>query len=66
MQKIKHKEGRGVGGRFNRERTYIYIRLIHFDVWQKPTHNTVKQIKINLKNKDIFNLTVEYLERVHL
>jgi len=26
-----------VGGRFKREGTYIYLWLIHVDVWQKPT-----------------------------
>ena len=26
-----------VGGRFKREGTYAYLRLIHVDVWQKPT-----------------------------
>ena len=26
-----------VGGRFKREETYIYIWLIHIDVWQEPT-----------------------------
>ena len=26
-----------VGGKFQSERTYFYLRLIHVDVWQKPT-----------------------------
>ena len=26
-----------VGGRFKREGTYVYLRLIHVDGWQKPT-----------------------------
>ena len=26
-----------VGRRFKRERTYVYLWLIHVDVWQKPT-----------------------------
>ena len=26
-----------VGGRFKREGTYIYLWLIHVEVWQKPT-----------------------------
>ena len=26
-----------VGGRFNREETFVYLWLIHGDVWQKPT-----------------------------
>ena len=25
-----------VGGRFQRERIYVYLLLIHVDVWQKP------------------------------
>ena len=29
--------GWAVGGRFKRERTYIYLWLIHVDMWQKPT-----------------------------
>ena len=27
---------RGVGGRLKREETYVYLWLIHVDVWQKP------------------------------
>jgi len=33
--------GRKVGGRFKREGTPVYLRLIHTDVWQK-LHNIVK------------------------
>ena len=29
--------GSKVGGSFNREGTYIYLWLIHADVWRKPT-----------------------------
>ena len=28
--------GREVAGRFKRDRTYVYLWLIHVDVWQKP------------------------------
>ena len=28
--------GRDLGGRFKREGTYVYLQLIHVDVWQKP------------------------------
>ena len=28
---------RDMGGRFKRERTYVYLWLIHADVWQKPS-----------------------------
>ena len=27
----------GMGGRFKREGTYVYLWLIHVDVWQKTT-----------------------------
>ena len=42
-----------LGGRFKREGTYVYIWLIHIDVWQKPTQYykaIILQLKINLKN----------------
>ena len=26
-----------VGGRFKRERAYVYLWLTHVDIWQKPT-----------------------------
>ena len=29
--------GREMGGRFKREGTYVYLRLIHTEVWQKTT-----------------------------
>ena len=43
-------EWNGVGGRFRREGTYVYLWLIHVDVWQKPTQHCkiiVLQLKIN-------------------
>ena len=39
-----------VGGRFKREGTYVYLRLIHVDVWQKPTQY-YKAIILRLKKK---------------
>ena len=30
--------GREMGGRFKKEGAYVYLCLIHVDVWQKPTH----------------------------
>ena len=27
--------GQGMGGRFKREGIYVYLRLIHVEVWQK-------------------------------
>lgn len=38
-------------GRFRREGTYIWLWLIHGDIWQKPTqyHKTIiLQLKINI------------------
>jgi len=29
--------GREWGGRYKREETYIYLWLIHVDIWQKPS-----------------------------
>ena len=45
---------RKVGGRFNREGTYVYLRLIHVGVWQKPTvfcKAIILQFKEKLKFK---------------
>ena len=42
--------GREVEGRLRREGTYVYLRLIHVDVWQKPTQYCemiILQLKIN-------------------
>ena len=39
-----------VGGRFKREGTYAYIRLIHVDVWKKPVpycKTIIPQLKVN-------------------
>ena len=40
--------GRKVGGRFKREGTYVYLWLIHVDVWQKPSQycQVILQLKI--------------------
>ena len=37
-----------LGGRFKREGTYVYLWLIHDDVWQKPTQYC-KAIILHLK-----------------
>jgi len=45
--------GRRGGGKFKREGTYVYLWLIHVDVWQKPTQYckaVIPQLKINKKN----------------
>ena len=42
--------GRAVGRRFMREGTYIYLWLIHADVWQRPAQYCkviIFQFKIN-------------------
>ena len=46
-------EGWEVGGRFQREGTYIYLWLIHVDGWQKPTQYC-KAIILQLKIQYIF------------
>ena len=38
-----------MGGRFKREGIYVYLWLIHVDVWQKPT-KFCKLIILQLKN----------------
>ena len=41
-----------VGGRYKREGTYVCLRLIHAEVWQKPTQYCkaiILQLKIDLK-----------------
>ena len=47
-------DGIGVGERFNREGKYVYLWLIHVDVWQKPTQHCkaiILQLKIKEKEK---------------
>ena len=48
-----------VGGRFKREGTYVYLWLIHVDIWQKPTQfckAIILLLKINTlrKNTDFY------------
>ena len=45
-----------VGGRFMREVTYVYLRLILVDVWQKPTQYCkaiILQLKVNKFKKKL-------------
>ena len=45
-----------VGGKLNREVTYVCLWLIHIDVWQKPTQHCkaiIFQLKINFKKMTI-------------
>ena len=42
-----------MGGRLRREGTYVYLWLIHVDVWQKPSQHCkaiILQLKINKLN----------------
>ena len=44
--------GREVGGRFKREGTYVYVWLIHVEVWQKPAQyykTIILQLEIKKK-----------------
>ena len=45
--------GRAVGGRFKREGTYVYLWLIHVDVWQKPTQHCKASV-LQFKKKNFF------------
>ena len=50
-------------GMFKREGAYVYLWLIHVDVWQKPTQNCkaiMLQLKINeIKKKTNLNLSMK-------
>ena len=43
-----NRGAREVGGRFKREGTYVYLWLVHVNVWQKPTQ-FFKAIILQLK-----------------
>ena len=45
-----------MGGRLKREGTYVFLWLVHVDVWQKPIQYCkaiILQLKINFKNGEI-------------
>ena len=49
-------DGVEVGDRLKREGTYVYLWLIHVDVWQKPTQHSkaiILQLKINIFFKSL-------------
>ena len=49
--------GREMGERFKREATYVYLWLIHVDVWQKPAQcceAIILQLKIYILNIYIY------------
>ena len=51
-----NKGAREVGGRFKREGTYVYLWLVHVNVWQKPTQffkAIILQLKKNFNNEKI-------------
>ena len=55
-----------VGRRFKREGTYVYLWLIHVDVWQKPTQHCktiILQLKIK-KKKMWYVYTIEYYSAI--
>ena len=58
----------GVGGRFKREGTYVYLWLIHGDVWQKPTQYCKAIIKLSNKAIIYFkiNLKIKMTAITHL
>ena len=43
-----NRDSVGWGGRFRREGAYVFLGLIHVDVWQKPTQYC-KEITLQLK-----------------
>ena len=47
---LEEWDGVGVGGRFKREGTYVYLWLIHVDIWQKTMHYG-KAIILQLQKK---------------
>ena len=50
MRPLRVGMGWEVGGRFKRKGTWVYLWLIHVDVWQKPTEYCkaiILQLKIN-------------------
>ena len=46
----------GVGGRFKREETYVYLWLIDADVWQKPTQYC-RAINLQSKKKECYQIS---------
>ena len=43
-----------MGGNFKREGTYVYLWLIHVDIWQKPTQYC-KAIILQLKKEKLLS-----------
>ena len=57
--------GRAVGGRFKREGTYVYLWLIHVDVWRKPTQHCKASV-LQLKKNFFLKPEVRILHTQHL
>ena len=54
-----------VGGGFRKEGRYVYLWLIHVDVWQKPTQHCnaiILQIKMNI----FFKVPLKLTEKIYL
>ena len=50
-----------VGEKFKREGIYVYLWLIHVDVWQKPTQHCkaiILQLKIKNKQKSLWSYLI--------
>ena len=45
--------GKEMGGRCKREGLYVYIWLIHVDVWQKPTKFCKAVTELSFNKKEI-------------
>ena len=50
---LEGQDGVGGGGSFKREETYVYLWLIHVDVWQKLAQCS-KTIIFQFKTKEFF------------
>ena len=64
--RLRSGMGWEAGRRFRRKGTYVYLWLIHADVWQKPTQYykaIILQLKINtlIKNKNVNKLGQIYV-----
>ena len=57
--------GREVRGRFKREGTYVYLWLMHVDVWQKTT-KFCKAIILQLKKKCTAILSGKFTQKFKL
>ena len=55
LQQPRGVKGRDMGGRFKKEGTYVYLWLIHVNVWQK-SNQYCKAIILQLKIYNFFFL----------